>query len=100
MILALILFGPEKLPEYAAKLGRLVARLKQASSEVTEQIQTSIYHPPTAVQRKELLKETFCHRCGHHLEGTFTFCPGCGRRLQEDTGPAPPPVSRDNTVEG
>lgn len=92
MILALILFGPEKLPEYSAKLGRMVAKLRQASSEVTEQIQTSIYQPP-ATAGKEYPQETFCHQCGQHLEPTFTFCPKCGRRLQESSGSSAPLAS-------
>jgi Sec-independent protein translocase protein TatA len=87
-VLALILFGPEKLPEYAAKVGRLVARLRQASTEVTKPLQQALHSetpsplrppPPPAT----FLAEQFCHQCGHTLEPDFLFCPRCGRRLDK-----------------
>jgi TatA/E family protein of Tat protein translocase len=87
LVLALILFGPEKLPDYAAKLGRFVAHMRQASSEVTRPLQQAISQasappipPPTPTQ---FLTAHFCTQCGHTLEPDFMFCPRCGHRLEE-----------------
>jgi len=86
LILALILFGPDKLPEYGAKLGRLVARMRQASMEVTQPLQAAFHAeppPPPALPRVN-----FCHQCGHTLEPDFAFCPRCGRRLNKEEAPS------------
>lgn len=45
--LALILFGPKKLPEMARKAGRLMADLRRASNEFRSQIETEIAHLET-----------------------------------------------------
>jgi sec-independent protein translocase protein TatB len=42
--LALILFGPKKLPEMARKAGRLMAELRRASNEFKSQIESEIAH--------------------------------------------------------
>lgn len=45
--LALILFGPKKLPEMARQAGRLLAELRRASNEFKSQIETEISHLET-----------------------------------------------------
>jgi sec-independent protein translocase protein TatB len=42
--LALILFGPKKLPEMARQAGRLLGELRRASNEFKSQIETEIAH--------------------------------------------------------
>jgi Sec-independent protein translocase protein TatA len=88
LVLALILFGPEKLPEYGAKLGNFIARMRRASSEVTQPLQDALQQgPPPPPSPASLIQDHFCHQCGHTLEPDFTFCPQCGRRLaKEQTG--------------
>lgn len=45
--LALVLFGPKKLPEMARQAGRLLAELRRASNEFKSQIETEIAHLET-----------------------------------------------------
>ncbi len=42
--LALIIFGPKKLPEMARQAGKLLAELRRASNEFRSQIETEISH--------------------------------------------------------
>jgi len=42
--LALIIFGPKKLPEMARQAGKLLAELRRASNEFRSQIETEIAH--------------------------------------------------------
>jgi sec-independent protein translocase protein TatB len=45
--LALVLFGPKKLPEMARQAGRLLAELRRASNEFKSQIETELAHLET-----------------------------------------------------
>jgi len=49
--LALILFGPKKLPEMARQAGRLLAELRRASNEFRSQIETEIAHLEVATSQ-------------------------------------------------
>ncbi|NCO42039.1 MAG: twin-arginine translocase TatA/TatE family subunit [Armatimonadetes bacterium CG_4_10_14_3_um_filter_66_18] len=45
-MIALIVFGPKKLPELARSIGKGVAELKQASQEMRDQIDREIINRP------------------------------------------------------
>ena len=45
MIVALIVFGPEKLPEIASKLGKISFQLKKASDGFRREFYNSVYVP-------------------------------------------------------
>jgi hypothetical protein len=83
LVLALILFGPDKLPEYAEKMGRWVAKMRQAGQEVRDSYRSALQ---TAVPATPAWG--YCVYCGKHLEQDFTFCPFCGQRLKPEPYPS------------
>jgi GNAT superfamily N-acetyltransferase len=93
-VLAFLLFGPEKLPEYAALLGKFVAKMRQASTEMTRQYQNPFEYPPEPTLPPA--PESICPHCQQPVTLNFAFCPKCGQRLEEDHHPpesqAPEPV--------
>ena len=45
-VVALILFGPEKLPEIARSLGKILGELRRNSDRLKREFYSSIYAPP------------------------------------------------------
>jgi len=88
VVLAFILFGPEKLPEYAATLGKFVAKLRQATTEMTRQYQNPFEYP--AEPTLPPAPSSTCPYCQQTVTLEFIFCPKCGHRLGEDHYPPPP----------
>ncbi len=79
---------PAELPlpgTYAEKLGRLVAKLRQASSELTREVQNPFQYPPEPGQSTpRVTGDATCPSCHRATGPDFTFCPHCGHRLKEE----------------
>jgi len=84
MIFALILFGPEKLPEYGQKMGQMVHKWRRAYTN----LQRSVHYPADLVPPSALTDhygEDLCPNCRYRIGSDFLFCPACGKRLKEPT---------------
>ena len=57
VILALLLFGPKKLPELARQLGKLMADFRRASSEFRSQMEDELRISEQAERQKKLAAE-------------------------------------------
>jgi sec-independent protein translocase protein TatB len=83
-LLALVIFGPKKLPEIARQAGRLLAELRRASNEFRSQIEQEIAHIETENTQKILPPS-------QPLPGTVASRSLNASPLQGD--PAPPATS-------
>jgi len=82
LALALILFGPQKLPEFAHRLAQMVRKFKAASAELQSAIPSiSELSKPTSLP--SAYQDQVCPHCHQRLSHDFTFCPACGHRLKD-----------------
>jgi len=57
-ILALIIFGPKKLPEIGRQIGKFMAEFKRASNEFKWQLEAEMRQIEAEATRERLIKET------------------------------------------
>jgi Tat protein translocase TatB subunit len=94
LVLALVVLGPERLPEVASQLGRTVAALRRMSAQLTVELQRSL---ADAAQEREstpaappaLGHGAFCPQCGSPHEAAARYCTHCGSRLGPPDGARP-----------
>ena len=89
MVLALVVIGPERLPEVAAQVGRTVADLRRQASQLSYEFQKSL---ETAVEERQEQRivpppvapagGAFCPSCGGRTTIGARFCAACGAHLE------------------
>ena len=57
LIVALIIFGPQRLPEIGKALGKSINEFKSASKEITESVQKAADAPATDNRSEQAQKE-------------------------------------------
>jgi Tat protein translocase TatB subunit len=88
MLVALVVIGPERLPEVASQVGRTVADLKRQANQLTSEFQQSL--DIAAQERKEQrigpttpLAARYCGQCGTAAPEDSRYCANCGASLGE-----------------
>jgi sec-independent protein translocase protein TatB len=102
--LALILFGPKKLPEMGRQIGRLMNEFRRASNEFRSQIESEINAvesdvkpqilPPLQAPLGSLASRIFNPPSGAELESAET------KSAAVEAPPAPVPVASENKLNG
>jgi sec-independent protein translocase protein TatA len=82
LVIALLLFGPKRLPELGDSIGKAIRGFKKATEGEPESLPPSGHElktpglgEPTAASLRE------CPQCHKTLGGDFTFCPHCGQKV-------------------
>ena len=88
MALALIVIGPERLPEVASQVGRTVADFRRQANQLTSEFQQSL--EVATQERKEQRAAAnvgtagaSCTRCGVEAGAGARYCASCGASLGE-----------------
>jgi sec-independent protein translocase protein TatB len=95
--LALIIFGPKKLPEIARQAGRLLAELRRASNEFKSQIETEIAH--LEVQKSDSQKDQTVLPPGAVPPGTVASLSLSPAAMPSSRSPAPAATLAEPTGE-
>jgi sec-independent protein translocase protein TatA len=65
LIVALLVFGPSKLPEIAKDLGKTIRKWRKALEEIQEVTEVSVLEPPTSPQKEAELQASAQRVVGH-----------------------------------
>jgi Tat protein translocase TatB subunit len=86
LALALVVLGPEKLPEVAGQIGRTVADFRRQASELTSEFQRGL--DTASLERKEqriapstVRTGPYCTSCGAQSTAEARYCASCGASM-------------------
>ena len=92
-IVALIIFGPTRLPEIGRGLGKALNEFKRGTQEMTEGFRDevtrpgdngpTIQTPATPLQSQPINAGNFCTQCGIGNPTGAKFCNSCGSSLPQ-----------------
>lgn len=86
LALALVVLGPERLPEVARQVGHLAAELQRLARQVTVELQESLeaearQRPPTPPAASAAPAGRYCTQCGAPAAPDARYCAACGTLL-------------------
>jgi sec-independent protein translocase protein TatA len=76
-IVALIIFGPSRLPEIGRSLGKTLREFQSATKEATQSFSEEVQKPVEATKEEQPAMVT-CKNCGKSIQTGMKFCPNCG----------------------
>ena len=90
LIIALLLFGPKRLPELGESIGKAIRGFKKAHDEGPEALPAKEETPASpgaaaaggAAAASAAAQAKSCPKCQKELTQEFAFCPHCGQGLK------------------
>ncbi|WP_242333937.1 MULTISPECIES: Sec-independent protein translocase protein TatB [Anaeromyxobacter] len=97
-ILALLLLGPDRLPEAAKTLGKTLREVRKATDDIKDQIETELYADERKAAKPALVPPVPAASlppAGPPPPATTDNVPGLEAALAEPAGAAPPPAAEE-----
>lgn len=95
LVVALIIFGPRRLPELGSSLGKAIREFRSATGELTRELHDELQAPRVTVSTTPIAPvktdpqieiappSQNCATCGTANPVTNKFCGGCGHGLDQ-----------------
>jgi sec-independent protein translocase protein TatA len=93
VVVALLVFGPKRLPEIGRYIGRTITEFRSGTQELTENFREEVSKPlatqtvpattPQSVSASVVAGGNFCTQCGASNSSEARFCGSCGTRLPD-----------------
>ncbi|HEY4720676.1 MAG TPA: twin-arginine translocase TatA/TatE family subunit [Anaerolineae bacterium] len=80
LLVALIVFGPKRLPEIGHSLGKAISEFRQGVREMTGSFREKATRPGTGAMSAPA-DTVYCSQCGVANVSAAKFCNKCGVRL-------------------
>lgn len=77
-VVALIIFGPSRLPEIGRAFGKTLKEFQSATKEATAGFLSEEVHKPVEAKEEEPLAQVACKNCSKPINAGMKFCPECG----------------------
>ena len=78
LAIALLLFGPRRLPELGDSIGKAIRSFKKAHED-PDSVSPRVEIPPNTAAAQNFT----CPQCHKDYAGEVTFCPHCGQRIEK-----------------
>jgi sec-independent protein translocase protein TatA len=78
LAIALLLFGPRRLPELGDSIGKAIRSFKKAHDDPD-----SVAPPQEILSSTVALPKSTCPQCHQDFSGDVKFCPHCGQRIEK-----------------
>ncbi len=82
LVVALLVFGPSRLPEIGRSFGSMLREFQTATKEATQGFTQEIAASPV---KKEEVATVPCVKCNKPIQPGMKFCPECGAAQAEPT---------------
>ncbi len=76
-VVALLIFGPSRLPEIGRAFGKTIKEFQSATKEATQSFTDEVQKSAEA-PKQEAPATVACKNCSKPMQAGMKFCPGCG----------------------
>ncbi len=77
-VVALLIFGPSRLPEIGRSLGKTIREFQSATKEATAGLSEELQKPAEVKKEEPAAASVNCKNCGKPIAAGMKFCPECG----------------------
>lgn len=77
-VVALIIFGPSRLPEIGRAVGKTLKEFQAATKEATQSFSEEVQQKSVEAAKPVAQAMMTCKNCGKSIAAEMKFCPNCG----------------------